>query len=113
MKKKTQSSASRNKSPRRRKIPERLSRKAPAYEIKYMNYEQAKDFSHQFIDSMLNTFQEQASPFEMERFHTATREIIMEVIKDKYQLPMFEASVLLMHAGIELLETIDANLEKP
>lgn len=73
-----------------------------------MTYDQAREFCHQFIDSLLCPMLEQATDFEKERHLVASKEIMCEILRDKYQIPNREVSILLLHAGIELLEVVDA-----
>jgi hypothetical protein len=72
-----------------------------------MTYEQVRDFCRQFIETNVNTFLGTANPFDVERYRTATKEILMEILQDKYQMPNWEAALLLLHAGIVLLELVD------
>ncbi len=117
MKKRTAASKSvvtkkRRKSPSPETISRRLNKLLGGdspYKLKYLTYSQAREFCHQFIDSLLIGFRSVASEHENERFTLATKEILLEILKEKYQMPTYEAAILLLHAGIEMLDYIDNN----
>jgi hypothetical protein len=121
MKKKTVSSNSSKAKPRKHPSPETISRQInrllreieheKSYNIKLMTYDQARSFCHSFIDAQVNAFVEHAEPFQIERYRTATKEIMLEILRDKYQMPNWDASLVLLHAGIELLELFDKDID--
>jgi hypothetical protein len=103
---KTKNSASTNKQSRKRILNKRYGKLANPKARKTNNdvaYEDALEFVQGFVHYHVDLLHSLSDDFKRERYNLCAKEIVCDIFKEKYNLPPFEAAVLMLHFGIEML----------